>query len=212
MAVRRCKRDTTTEKFENKNWWSYSYERLGGTESQLNLWLQPLWCHLCELLQHSILTELSEHMHPETAIEWITEMSQKQNMGFQQWYWTKITLTGKYDFGHLTKKLVERRSYIIHHVDIWPLHFKFPARNVPIKWIVKSSYESNYSCLVKLCHKCGLQGCIHGQIAKLLYTIFVDSAFTECCSTFTCVCVRSNATIIIWRCALTSLDVLVLWH
>ena len=28
----------------------------------------PLRCYLCELLQHSILTELSEHMHPETAL------------------------------------------------------------------------------------------------------------------------------------------------
>ena len=164
MAGRQCKRNTTTEKFDNKNWWSYSYERLAGTESQLNLWLQPLWCHLCELLQHSILTELKWTHAPRNRIEWITEMSQKQNMGFQQWYWTKITLTGKYDFGHLTKKLVERRSYIIHHVDIWPLHFKFPSCNVPIVWIVKSSYESNYSCLVKLCHKCGLQECNHGQM------------------------------------------------
>ena len=109
---------------------------------------------------------------PRNSIEWVTEMSQKQNMGFQQWFWTKMTLTGKYDFGHLTKKLVERRSYIIHHVDMWPLHFKFPARNVPIKWIVKSSYESNYSCLVKLCHKCGLQECNHGPMTKWLYNIF----------------------------------------
>ena len=85
-----CKRDITTGKFINKNWldgpasmkeWrALSLKRIYGSSS-------PLRCHLCELLQHSILIELSERMHPEIALNGFdTEMNQKQSIGFQQWY------------------------------------------------------------------------------------------------------------------------------
>ena len=113
---------------------------------------------------------------PKTKYRFPAVILNKNGFGWKIWLWP------------FDQKLVQRRSYIIHHVDIWPLHFKFPSCNVPIVWIVKSSYESNYSCLVKLCHKWSprMQSWTND---KRLYNIFVDSAFSRILLNFhMCMC------------------------